>query len=158
MSVSRRRFLLGLPLAAGALALPRDRVKSRAIGRGLQFIHRTAANPQYFSEYGDDLLWCFYSISRAAADPELARTARAIAREQARAWRRGHQQLPDNVSLDTLCGVAYGEIPAGLMGFTDERLKEDIRRAAKRFSTLDFLGFDPRIEGVPADIPDACGK
>lgn len=157
MSVSRRRFLLGLPFAVRALGKSSPR-KVKAVERGLGFLYRTARDPRYFKDYGDDLLWSLYSTSRAAADAGISREALRLAEERGKDWRRRNTHIPDGIGIDDLCSTAYGYIPVELMGMGDPNLKEQIRRAVGRFTAIDFLGFDPKREGVPADIPHACEK
>jgi hypothetical protein len=79
-----------------------------------------------------------------------------MARERGKEWRRVHPRVPPNVDIDTLGTLAYGSIPADLLGFTDERMKQDIRSEAVQFSAEDYLWFDPTKEGVPADLRDGC--
>src|SRR2546421_6880091 len=97
MGLSRRRFLLTAlaGLASPAVAAPlwpggrfsaEDR--DRAIRRGLNFIYRLTKNRKNFSEYGDDFLWCFYTLSVTAADPWLKQNAWRMGQERARRWRR----------------------------------------------------------------------
>src|SRR5512132_606839 len=94
MKLSRRRFLL-TAIPAACLAAPLQSAarplwqgarfsveeRDRAIRRGLRSIYRLARNRRNFTEYGDDLLWCFYTLSATAADPWLKRTAWDMGRE-----------------------------------------------------------------------------
>ena len=76
------RRLLWLAIAAG-LALGSGPDRRLAVERGLRFIYQTACDPQNFAVFGEDYLWCFYSIGSTARDPALAREALAMGRERA---------------------------------------------------------------------------
>src|SRR5215213_5234482 len=107
MRLSRRRFILSA-LPAAYLAAPWEAAarplwpgarfsveeRDRAIRRGLRFIYRLARNRRNFTEYGDDMLWCFYTLSVTAADPWLKRTAWDMGQERARQWRRDNPRVP----------------------------------------------------------------
>ena len=56
-----------VPLWPGARYNTADR--DRALERGLDFIYRTASDPKVFADWGHDLLWCLYTISATAKDP-----------------------------------------------------------------------------------------
>ena len=49
-----------------------------------------------------------------------------------------------------------GATPPTALGVRDERLKEEIRRAAPRYSARAYLLFDPLKEPPPSDVPDQC--
>jgi hypothetical protein len=68
--------------------------RRRAVMRGLDFIYRTARDARIFVDYGDDYLWCFYSLSAAVRDPAVRRAARRMGFERARFWRRNHRSVP----------------------------------------------------------------
>ena len=129
-----------------------------AIRRGLDFILSVAHDPAYFADYGDDLLWCLYSISATSADPELRHLARAAGRERALAWRRSHPTLAPNSNAGNIAELAFGSYAADRLGVPDPRLKNQIRAAAARFPVEDYLDFDPRREPPPANIPRPCAK
>src|ERR1700730_6404691 len=125
MRLSRRRMLL-MPFALGApLLLPRalaakplwpgarysEEQRTRATQRGLHFIYSTAVKPKYFAEYGDDYLWCFYTISNTTADPTLKRMARTMGEERAKAWRRLHPRLPAGADANAIAPPVFGTPP-----------------------------------------------
>jgi hypothetical protein len=130
--------------------------RSRALRRGLEFIYRIACDPEYFGEYGSDLLSCFYFISSTSEDSELRRLARKMGRERARQWRQDNDVLPRKVDVDVICDFAHGGYAADRFGFTNEALKDELRRHATRFPPADYLWFDPSIEPPPGDIPEEC--
>ena len=70
---ARPRAIRSGPLWPGARHTHEDR--ARAIRRGLAFIYRLATAEKNFAAYGDDFLWCFYTLSATTADPWLKRTA-----------------------------------------------------------------------------------
>jgi hypothetical protein len=142
------------PMWPGARFTETDR--TRAITRGLAFIYRTALVPANFRDHGYDYLWCFYEIASTARDLRVSATARAMGRERARQWRREHPDLPQDTSASDLTDLAFGSYAADMLGFSDPRLKEQIRRAAARFTPVDFLNFDPAVEPPPSDLPATC--
>jgi hypothetical protein len=171
--VSRRTLLLG-PFALALALLPRrpnaqpqplwagsrytEADQARAIRRGMRFLHRLAMKSKNFAEHGDDLLWCFYTISSTAADPELKKTAWQIGEERAKYWRRKHPTVPADADADDLVKLVCGSLTADRLGARDDGMKERLRQAALRFGAEDFLKFDPVKEPVPRDVPDTCAK
>jgi hypothetical protein len=76
--------------------------------------------------------------------------------ERARVWRRQHRSLPIDADAGTIADYAFGSDAADSLGLKDERLKDEIRRAAAGFSARDYLSFDPLTEPPPQDVPDEC--
>jgi hypothetical protein len=130
--------------------------RTRAVLRGMEFIYRVARDPQHFAAYGSDLLNCFHFVSHTSADPTLRRTARRMGEERARRWRRDHPHLPEDADADDILDFVHGTYAADRLGSPAPELKEQVRRAAARFTAHDFLSFDPRTEPPPEDVPDAC--
>ncbi|HYX67638.1 MAG TPA: hypothetical protein VE825_00780 [Terriglobales bacterium] len=144
------------PLWPGSRYTERDR--DQAVERGLEFIGRIAANPKYFSRWGHDLLWCFYTVSTTSKNEHLREMAGRMGQERARQWRRDHADLrfADADDLANFVEGVYAE--EMLLGQHDEALQRDIRAAAARYSAADFLSFDPRLEPPPGDVPALCPK
>jgi hypothetical protein len=148
------RFLLVWLIAVNVLhAAPRDD-RHAAIDRALNFLYRTASNDAYFSSYGDDLLWCFYTISHTASDHELSASAARMGRELALRWRKSHRHVPADASPDRIFLLVSGAYAADRLGFPDRRYKAELRQAARKFSTRDFLGFDAPREPPRPDDPE----
>ena len=82
------RRALALAVAAAGLAASAPTDRKQAIERGLRFIYRTACDPKNFADFGEDYLWCLYSIGATSRDPALARLALAMGRERAAFWRK----------------------------------------------------------------------
>ncbi|MGB7922288.1 MAG: hypothetical protein WCF57_03500 [Pyrinomonadaceae bacterium] len=143
------------PLWPGARYTEADR--ARAIYRGMRFIYRTALNRRNFAEYGHDYLWCFYTIGASTRDATLRRMAHRMGVERARVWRRDHPVLPEDADAGTISNYAFGCDAADSLGVRDDRIKEQMKRAAPRFTARDYLRFDPVNEPPPGDVPDACG-
>jgi hypothetical protein len=144
------RLWAGSPFTEGA--------RARAVMRGLNFIYRTALVPENFKEYGHDYLWCFYTLSVALKDKAVTQRARLMGMERARAWRREHRFVPADADAGQIANLAYGQDAADSLGVRDDVLKEQIKRAAARFSARDFLLFDPLKEAPPADVPAECSR
>ena len=143
-----------LPPKSGARPISRD----QAIRRGLRFIYSTATDPRNFEQWGGDYLWCFYCIASTSADRELSGLARGMGQERARQWRINHPSVPPDANADDVAALVFGSYAAECLGVPGRRLKLDLLRAASRFGAADFLGFDPRQEPPPADIPQSCPK
>ena len=152
-----RLFFCCLLAAFGTLntaqAAPLDD-RHAAIDRALNFLYKTASDKAAFSRYGDDLLWCFYTISHTASDPELRASTRRMGREFALQWRKGHQQVPTNASSDEIYKMVAGAYAADRLGVPDPRFKAELRQAARKFTARDFLGFDAAREPPHLDDPD----
>jgi hypothetical protein len=133
-----------------------EAMRARAVHRGLNFIYRTALDEKNFSEYGSDYLWCFYTLSAALSDRSARAMARRMGLERARRWRRTHRALPFNADAGTISDYAFGSDAADSLGLRDDKLKEELRRAAARFDARAFLLFDPKTEPPPGDVPDKC--
>ncbi len=168
MTLSRRRFLL-TALSAGiappAMAAPRPlwpgarythEDRARAIRRGLNFIYRLAQKRKNFTEYGDDFLWCFYSLSATAADPWLKRNAWRMGQERARQWRRDNPRVRLDAGADEIASLVFGSHAADCLEVRDEQMKLALAEAARRFSAIDFLKFDPAKGFIPHDILEEC--
>lgn len=144
------------PLWSGSHYTQRDR--DLAVERGLQFIYKLASNPEYFSRWGPDLMFCFYTISSTAKNPKLREMALTMGQERARQWRRDHIAVPTDDPDDLASFVNGAHNTDLLLGGHNSKLKTRVTEAARRFSADDFLGFDPRIEPPPSNIPERCPK
>jgi hypothetical protein len=130
--------------------------RRNAIDRGLAFIYETACDPENFETYGFDYLGCFHCIASTSKDRKLRKTAREMGQERARYWRRHNSKIAPNADADEVVGFIYGSYAADRLGVRDDRLKEQIRKAASKFTALDYFGFDPATEPPPTDVPDEC--
>jgi hypothetical protein len=131
--------LAGLIFMLHGSAKFREADRRRAARRGLQFIVGMARDPKIFNDHGADLLWCLYGIASTSADSELSRIAWEAARERAREYRRLNPALPSDAQAPDVFERANGSYHADLIGVPDSAVKEQIRRAAARFSPQDFL-------------------
>ena len=132
--------------------------RKRALVRGLRFIYRTARTRKNFADYGQDYLWCFYTLSVAVRDADVRRMARAMGVERARRWRSLHRFVPADADAVTISTLAYGNDAADSLGVYDPELKKQLRREAPRFRARDYLLFDPLKEPPPVDVPDDCKR
>jgi hypothetical protein len=130
--------------------------RAKAIRGGMRFLHGTAMNAVHFAEHGDDLLWCFYTISVTAADPWLKARAWQIGVERARYWRRKNAIVPADADADGIATLVSGSLAADRLGIRNDGIKDELRQAALRFRTEEFLQFDPAKEPVPHDVPETC--
>lgn len=159
-SAQDRRGVVSQQIKRGQMLWPgarfTDADRRRAAYRGMRFIYRTARDTGNFDEYGSDYLWCFYTIGTAVQDPALRRMAHRMGVERALKWRRDHRALPRDANAATVADYAFGSDAADSLNVHDERLKEQIRRAAPHFTAKDFLRFDPLTEPPPTDVPNEC--
>src|ERR1700722_1571403 len=145
--------VLAAAIVAGSLP---DR--KQAIERGLRFIYQTARDPKNLQNFGEDYLWCFYSIGSTSRDPELAREALRRGRERAAVWMRKYTLLPVNAKAADIEDMVFGAYAAELLGFPNPRLKQELRAAAARYRARDFLAWDPAHEPPPGDVAEACPR
>jgi hypothetical protein len=133
-----------------------EKERRQAIDRGLDFVYRTACDPENFEMYGHDFLGCFSCIESTSKDLILRRTARSMGRERARYWRREHAQLPIDLDVDSMANLVMGSDAADRLGVCDGAFKKILQKAATRFSVQDYLGFDPAHEPPSDNVPDEC--
>lgn len=148
------------PAPARSPAAVTDAAVSAAIRHALDFVYRSASVPANFRADGDDYVWCLFTIANTAADPALARAARTMARERARAWRRAHRTVPPAASADEIADTVSGALAADRLGIRDDGFKAQLRAAARRFTAMDYLRFDPLTEPPPSNVPacDGCAE
>src|SRR5260370_38722726 len=79
-----------------------------AIQRGLAYIYQVASDPKNFADYGHDLLWCFYTISATAKNPELRKRALEMGHERALEWRRIHPQVQPGAHAGDSYDLVFG--------------------------------------------------
>jgi hypothetical protein len=132
-----------------------DADRDRAVERGVGFLYRFASDPESFTRWDSDLLWCFYSISATSANVRLREMARAMGYERAVQWRRSHPGPPQD-GPGGLSEFVHGDLAAAGLGVPGEAVRDQVRVAAARYRTVDFLGFDPACEPPPADLPEDC--
>jgi len=130
--------------------------RKRAIMRGLRFIYRTSLQRENFADYGEDFLWCFYTLSEAVQDADFRREARRMGIERASQWRHEHPAVPANAGASLISDLVFGNDAAESLGVRDERFREQLKLAATRFDARQYLLFDPVHEPPPADVPDEC--
>lgn len=130
--------------------------RASAINKGLQFVYQLACDPQIFADHGSDLLNCFYFIASTSEDNSLRRTARRMGKERASRWRHDYPTLPSDTDADTILDYIHGSYAAHHLGLPDKALHKQIKKNATRFSAQEYLGFDPRTEPPPSDLPDQC--
>jgi hypothetical protein len=133
-----------------------DLDRDRAVARGLNYIYRTSLNHRNFAQYSGDYLWCFYTLAVAAHDEHLKQMARRMGVERAWFWRCRHRTLPRNADAATIEDYVFASDAADSLGLRDDQIKEEIRRAAQRYTARDYLLFDPFTEPPPADVPEEC--
>ena len=151
-----RQKTLARPLWPGSRFTEADR--QRAVLRGLRFIYRTSLSRKNFEDYGQDYLWCFYTLSVAVKDVRARLLARQMGLERARFWRSTHRSVSADADAATISNLAYGNDAADSLGVYDHEFKRQLLRAATRFKARDYLLFDPQHEPPPGDVPDECQR
>ena len=79
-----------------------------------------------------------------------------MGRERARHWRREFARITPDSGADDIAGLVFGCCAADRLGIIDNAFKENLRAAAKHFSSDDYLGFDTANELPPQDVPEDC--
>jgi hypothetical protein len=90
--------------------------RERAKLRGLEFIYRTACDPENFSVYGFDYLFSFHWISSTSRDASLRRLARKMGQERARDWRSENVIVPNDADTDDITHMVFGNLAANRFG------------------------------------------
>jgi hypothetical protein len=136
------------------------RGRDEAIARGLEFIYRTARDPENFSAYGFDYTFCLRWIASTSKDSALRRAARGMAVECARRWRSENPSVPADADAETVAQMVFGGLSADRLGLRDAAFRREVRSAAARVSAEDLLWFDPAAGPPPRDLPAdcACGE
>ena len=134
----------------------REVERKRAIERGLEFVYRTACDPENFDDYGFDYLFCFNWMYSTSRDLYLRKMALEMGQERARFWRDTHPAVPSDVDADTITHFVFATDAADRLGLPDRGIKQQIRRAAKHFRAQDYFWFDPCIEEPPTNVPESC--
>jgi hypothetical protein len=127
-----------------------------AIKRGLEFIYRTACDPENFALYGYDYLFCFRCIASTSKPGELRGTALHLGRKLTRRWRQSHPEVPNDADADDVANLIIGSYAADRLGEKDDRFKRQLREMAGRFKSRDYFCFDPATEPPPKDVPEEC--
>lgn len=130
--------------------------RRRAVERGLDFVYRTACDPENFASWGHDYLGCFHCIWSTSKDAKLRRKARSMGQERARYWRRAHAHVTPDLNADDIASLIFGAYAADKLGVPERGFKQKLRAAADRFTARDYFGFDPAHEPPPGDVPDEC--
>jgi len=123
---------------------------------GLEFIYRTACDPENFCAYGFDYTFCLHWIASTSRDTMLRGAARKMAVECARRWRSEHPTVPQDADAETVAQSVFGGLTADRLGLRDAAFRREVRRAAARVSAEDLLWFDPTAGPPPADLPADC--
>src|ERR1700716_3159294 len=130
--------------------------KKTAIRRGLDFIYRYGSKAEHFDKYGSFLPCCFALVGATSRDPKLRLLARARAQTLGRRWLRGHRSVPTDASANLILDFVLVSYALSRLGLQDGALTLQITLAARRFSAVDVLGFDPLNEAPPDDLPYSC--
>jgi hypothetical protein len=138
------------------MASTTTQLRNEAIERGMEFIYRTACDPEHFASYGYDYLCCFCCIASTSKHAKLRRLARDMGRERAVQWRKENAHVPSDAGADDIAYLVFGSDAADRLGIRDQRFKDEIRKASLRFNARDYFEFDPANEPPPDDVPDEC--
>lgn len=141
---------------AWAVGQPSREARSAAVQRGLWFIYRLALDKENFASFATDFLWCFYTISVTSADPAIRKLAREMGRRMGLRFRRWWPRLPPGTDAEWTGELMMGVYAMERLGLQHRLLRADLEAASKRMTPQQYLGFDPRREAPPLDIPDEC--
>lgn len=127
-----------------------------AAHRGLQLLRRLASRKSTFARYSGHLLPAFYFIATTSRDEALRRTARSAGRERARYWKQQWSARRQKLDAGTVLDAISAGYAAEQLGIPHRRIRRQLEAAIARYSTLELLGFDPRSESIPRNIPEDC--
>jgi hypothetical protein len=127
-----------------------------AIKRGLDFAYHFGSSVDNFESYGSSLICCFALLGATAGDQRLRELGRARCQQFVRRWTRNHRIVPDDLTPDLLLDFILVRYALSRLGVRDQALTAQLRTAAKQFSALDLLGFDPLNEPPAADVSFPC--
>ena len=144
------------PLSLLSMASFRPLEIEHAVERGLDFIYRLACQANVFSDYGSDLLWCFYLISSTSKTRQLRTRALEMGKERARQWRQDHKSLPPGCDAETVVDFLYGSSAAKKLGYVDAQLDAEIMQASGAFQAAQYFCFDPTKEPPPVEVSEQC--
>ena len=134
----------------------RLKARGRAIQRGMRFIASLAGHEDSLQYLGSGLLHFCGSLATNAAEPTLRAQAVTLGQLAFAWWRAQTDALPERPDASKVAEYVRAYGAAKPLGVRAPRIKARLRRAAKAFPPVDYLGFDPRVEPPPADIPDSC--
>ena len=155
LAVTAGRPSRGTRLWPGSRFSRQDR--DQAVRRGMKFLYESIArNPRHFADWGHDLLSAFYNIAETSSDPALSDMAWRMGRERAREWRRMHPVVPAGAGVNEVMMLVFGHDAAGRLGVPDPQMQAALTQAAARYTSYDFLWFDPLREPPPSDVPAGC--
>jgi len=132
------------------------RAHNSAIERGLDFIYRFGTTQNCFANYGSFLICCFALVAATSGDPKLRSLGRERAKQLLRRWSDTHPFIPADVSSDLLHEFVLVHYARRRLGLRDTVGARSVRLAARNFSAVDLLGFDPATEPPPDDLPYTC--
>lgn len=132
------------------------RARDSAITRGLDFIYRFGSKQQCFADYGSYLICCFALLAATSRTPKLRRLGRDRAEEFIRRWSRLHQSLPVNADADRLLEFVLVRYAQCRLGSRDSADAAAISEVVRKLSASDLIGFEPKEEPPPDDLPFPC--
>lgn len=132
------------------------RARALAVRRALRFINDLARDPSYLQELSTGLLYLCRSIATTSPDRELAFKASQLGRYAFDAWRAAAPRLDSESSPALITDYVRAYHAAQAFGVRSQRARLRLRALAKTISVDDFLGFDPKREPPPSDLPYVC--
>lgn len=102
------------------------------------------------------MVCCFALAAATSRDPQLRQLGRTRAEQFAWSWIRTHRSMPRNATTEVLLDFVLVCYALKRIGVRNPALTEQVREAAKHFTALDLLGFDPHNEPPPNDLAFTC--
>src|SRR6476619_7104926 len=130
--------------------------RNTAIVRGLDFIYRFGTTPNCFANYGSFLICCFALVAATSRNAKLRWLGRDRAKQLLRRWSDMYPSMPAGASSDLLHEFVLVQYAQRRIGLRDPAVALAVKLTARNFSALDLLGFDPRKEPPPSDLPYPC--
>ncbi len=132
------------------------KARERASRAGMQFIKYLARHKDIRSYMGSAILEFCRSLVTSSGDRYLRKEAARLGKLCFDTWRSENRSLPSND--DPLTIVEYVRIygAAECLGLQPPGIKWRIMKVAKKFGPREYLGYDPRVEAPPSNLPDWC--
>ncbi|MBV1910726.1 MAG: hypothetical protein KUG78_15590 [Kangiellaceae bacterium] len=125
-----------------------------SIIRGLEFIEKVSTKLSTLKKFAPDILFLLNHIAITSDDSNTRTQAKTTGKRLAKLWRE-HQTVPRNI--EKRFSMLIADQAAEELGIVDTDYHYRLHSSFSKTDVYDILGFDPKQEPPPIDIPDKCG-